>query len=114
MAVQLAEAQAEVKTARNAQEANDLTVVALLARNKELDDARNAAERRCQEQVERSEADVAEVRQIKRFEVLIQYSSEVDEMRVYLFQTHAFLGGELVLRRGGACFCFFVCLMRLF
>lgn len=61
MAAQLAQAQAEAETARNAAEANDLSVVTLLARNKELEEARDAAERRCQEQIERLEADAVEV-----------------------------------------------------
>lgn len=54
-------AQAEAKRARAAEEANELTLTVILARNKELEEAREAAERRCQEQARRFEGDVAEV-----------------------------------------------------
>ena len=58
---ELDQAQTEAKKARAAEEANELTLVVILARNKELEEARDAAEQRCQEQEERFEADVAEV-----------------------------------------------------
>lgn len=54
-------AQTEAKRARTAEEANELTLVVILARNNELEEARDAAEKRCQEQVKRFEADIAEV-----------------------------------------------------
>lgn len=53
--------QTEAKRARAAEEANELTLVAVLARNKELEEARDAAQKRCQEQEQRFEADITEV-----------------------------------------------------
>lgn len=70
MTLQLAQAQAEAKTARNAEEANHLTVVALLTRNKELEEVREEAERKCQEQKERLEADAVEVGHIQCLEII--------------------------------------------
>lgn len=58
---ELDQAQTEANRARAAEEANELTLVVILARNKELEEARDAAEKRCQEQVERFETDIAEV-----------------------------------------------------
>lgn len=58
---QLAQAQAETTKARAAEEASELTLAVLLAQNKDLETARAAIERRCQEQVERFEAEIDRV-----------------------------------------------------
>ncbi len=63
VSAELARALAEAEKARAAEEANELTLVALLARNKELEESRDAAEKMCREQAERFEADVHEVSQ---------------------------------------------------
>lgn len=58
---QLAQAQAEITKARAVEEASELTLGVLLAQNKDLETSRAAVERRCQEQVERFEAEIAQV-----------------------------------------------------
>lgn len=63
---ELARAVAEAEKARAAEEANELTLVAVLARNKELEESRDAAEQMCREQAERFEADIHEVSQAQR------------------------------------------------
>eukprot|EP00752_Nemacystus_decipiens_P007650 g6839.t1 len=60
---ELDQVQSEAKRARAAEEANELTLVVVTARNKELEEARDAAEKRCQEQVGRLEADIAELKE---------------------------------------------------
>ncbi|CAM9273472.1 unnamed protein product [Ectocarpus sp. 6 AP-2014] len=60
---QLAQAQAETTKARAAEEASELTLGVLLAQNKDLETSRAAVERRCQEQVERFEAEMAQLKE---------------------------------------------------
>lgn len=58
---ELREAQVEASTARAAEEANGLTLMALQAHNKELENAITHAERSSKEQTERLGAHVLEV-----------------------------------------------------
>ncbi|CAM9467009.1 unnamed protein product [Ectocarpus fasciculatus] len=60
---QLAQAQAEATKARAAEEASELTLAVLVAQNKDLETSRAAVERRCQEQVERFEAEIAQLKE---------------------------------------------------
>lgn len=60
---ELDQARAEAKRTRAAEDANELTLAVFLARNKELEEARDAAEKRCQDQVQCFEAEIAEVGQ---------------------------------------------------
>eukprot|EP00903_Cladosiphon_okamuranus_P013015 g12144.t1 len=61
--VELDQAQAEAKRARAAEEASELTLVVIRGRNKELEEARDTVERRCQEQVRCFEAEIAELKE---------------------------------------------------